>query len=205
MRIVAKKSCGIEADRSGAVGHDLAGIVIQAVLLLMAACLPMGAVAHEYQAGSIEVDHPYAPPTPPGVARGAGYMTIINQGEQDDRLLGGQVWFAHELEIHETTVEGDVSRMRELTDGLVIPAGGSVTLEPMGKHLMFIDMAEPLVEGTRQKGTLEFEHAGSVAVEFAIEFVEGGMDHDHMQHGDMKHDSQGQTGEKASTEDAAGG
>ncbi len=145
-------------------------------------------MAHEYRAGDIEVVHPFAPPTPPGAPMAAGYLEIINHGQQDERLLGGKVTFAHELQLHETTVEGDVSRMRQITDGLVIPAGSTVKFQPMGKHLMFTDLAEPLVDGERKAATLSFENAGELEVEFAIEHAEtGSMDHDNMDHGEMDH------------------
>ena len=118
----------------------------------------------------------------------AGYLEIINHGQQDERLLGGKVTFAHELQLHETTVEGDVSRMRQITDGLLIPAGSTVKFQPMGKHLMFTDLAEPLVDGDRKVATLSFENAGELEVEFAIEHAEtASMDHDNMDHGEMDH------------------
>jgi len=151
------------------------------------------AMAHEYRVGDMEVMHPYAPPTPPGAPMAAGYLEIINHGDQDERLLGGKVNFAHELQLHETTVEDDVSRMRQITEGLVIPAGATVTFQPMGKHLMFVDLAEPLVDGDRQDATLFFEHAGELEVEFAIEHADaesmdhGAMNHKEMNHEDMNH------------------
>lgn len=162
-----------------------------AAALLMLASIGAPAFAHEYRAGDIEVIHPIAPPTPPGAPMAAGYLEIVNHGDQDDRLLGGSVYFAHELQLHETTVEGDVSRMRQLTEGLVIPAGETVRFQPMGKHLMFTELAEPLVEGTRQSATLSFEKAGDLVVEFAVEQPEsGGMESmDSMDHGEMEHDN----------------
>ena len=157
--------------------------------LLALATLAGPVMAHEYRAGDIEVVHPFAPPTPPGAPMAAGYLEIINHGTQDERLLGGKVNFAHELQLHETTVEGDVSRMRQITDGLVIPAGSTVKFQPMGKHLMFTELAEPLVDGDRKAATLSFEHAGELEVEFAIEHADAeSMDHGNMDHGEMDHD-----------------
>lgn len=164
--------------------------IVGALLALSTLATPV--MAHEYRVGDIEVVHPFAPPTPPGVAMAAGYLEIINHGEQDERLVGGAVDFAEELQIHETTVEGDVSRMRQLTEGLVIPAGATVKFQPMGKHLMFTQLAEPLVEGERMSATLSFETAGDLQVEFAIEHPDSDamkMDHGDMDHGDMNMDS----------------
>lgn len=165
--------------------------LVAALLALTAVVAPV--MAHEYRVGDIEVIHPYAPPTPPGAPMAAGYLEIINHGTQDDRLVGGKVTFAHELQMHETTVEGDVSRMRQIEGGMLIPAGSTVKFEPLGKHLMFTDLAEPLVDGDRQSAVLTFEQAGDLEVEFAIEHAETGamshenMDHGKMNHGDMNH------------------
>ena len=144
-------------------------------LMLALSLVSTHSTAHEYLVGDLEVVHPYAPPTPPGVAMAAGYLEIINHGKEDDRLVGGKVHFAHEVQIHQTVVENDVSRMRQLEGGLVIPAGTSVKIEPMGIHLMFADLAEPLVDGDRQSATLVFEKAGELKVEFAIEHPGSGI------------------------------
>ncbi len=76
-------------------------------------------------------------------------------------------------------------KMAPLADGLAIPPGQTVTLAPSGHHLMFLDLKTPLKKGERVKGTLRFERAGSVPVEFAVESIAakspagGGHDHRH--------------------------
>lgn len=160
--------------------------VLLTLSLVAAPCL-----AQEYSVGDIEVRHPYAPPTPPGVATAAAYLEIVNHGNQADRLTGGKVYFAHAVQIHQTVVEDDVSRMRQLEEGVVIPAGATVKIEPMGIHLMFTDLAEPLLEGDHQSATLYFEKAGELKFEFAIEHAGSGtmdeMHGDGMKMDGMKH------------------
>jgi periplasmic copper chaperone A len=51
--------------------------------------------------------------------------------------------------------------MRELADGLELPAGEVVTLAPGGLHLMFLDLPEPLEAGESFELVLEFEKAGT--------------------------------------------
>ena len=58
-------------------------------------------------------------------------------------------------------------RMKPVEGGLEIGPGATVELKPGGFHLMFMDLKEPLKEGQTIKGTLVFEKAGSVAVEYA--------------------------------------
>jgi len=66
------------------------------------------------------------------------------------------------------TMADGVMRMRELADGLVVPAGERAVLEPGGYHVMFMDLAEPLVEGETVTATLRFAEAGRVALGFAV-------------------------------------
>ncbi len=125
------------------------------------------ALAQEFKAGDIVIEKPWARATPKGAEVGAGYLTILNKGAAPDRLTGGAADFAT-VEIHEATSEGGVSQMRELTGGLDIPAHGSVGFAPGGYHLMFTYLAHPLNKGDSVKATLNFEHAGSIDVEFKV-------------------------------------
>ncbi len=55
--------------------------------------------------------------------------------------------------------------MRELEDGLELPAGEEVSLEPGGYHVMLLELKEPIAEGDTISVTLKFENAGEVEVE----------------------------------------
>ncbi len=119
------------------------------------------ALAQEFKAGDIVVEKPWARATPKGAEVGGAYMTIENKGASPDRLTGGSADFAT-VEIHEMKSENGVMEMRELKDGLAIPAHGSVGLAPSGYHLMFTHLVHPLTKGETIKATLNFEHAGPV-------------------------------------------
>ena len=101
---------------------------------------------------------------------GAGYLTIHNNGAAPDKFTGGTADFAT-VEVHEMSMVGGVMKMRELKDGVVIPAHGTVTLAPNGYHLMFTGLKQPLTKGSVAKATLTFEHAGAIPVEFAVQGV----------------------------------
>jgi hypothetical protein len=137
---------------------------LAAVLLLVAA--PVG--AHEYKLGSLSIGHPWSRATPPGAAVGAGYLTIVNEGAEPDRLVAATAAIAGRVQLHTMAEEGGVMTMRPLPDGLEIPAGATVELAPGGNHLMLMDLAGPLKEGERVPGTLRFEKAGTLDVEFAV-------------------------------------
>ena len=125
------------------------------------------APAQEFKAGDIVIEKPWARATPKGAEVGGAYMTIENKGATPDRLTGGSADFAT-VEIHEMKSENGVMEMREVAGGLNIPAHGSVGLSPGGYHIMLTHLAHPLTKGDTIKATLNFEHAGPVAVEFKV-------------------------------------
>lgn len=144
-----------------------------------------GALAHDYTAGPLAIDHPWARATPPGAPVAGGYLTITNTGTEPDRLLGGSSNAAEAVQIHESTMTDGVARMRPAENGIAIAPGETLKLEPGAAHIMFVDPAKPLKDGERFPATLSFEKAGAVAVEFAIvpmgatpEAPEGHEDHE---------------------------
>ncbi|MEO1197858.1 MAG: copper chaperone PCu(A)C [Pseudomonadota bacterium] len=152
------------------------------------------APAHDYEIGSLEIDHPWSRATPAGAGVGAGYMVIRNTGSQADRLIAGDTTIAGRVEIHEMAVTDGVMTMRPIEGGLEIPAGGEVTLEPGGYHVMFMDLQEQIVEGEMFSAELVFETAGSIEVAFAVEGIGARAPadgHDHMDHGE--HEEHGET------------
>jgi copper(I)-binding protein len=60
-------------------------------------------------------------------------------------------------------------RMRPVTGGLVIPPGQTVTVAPGGYHLMMIAPKRAFAVGDHILGTLRFEHAGTVKVDFHVQ------------------------------------
>lgn len=129
--------------------------------------------------GYLEIVSPMIRATPPNAPVSAGYMVIRNGGPESDRLIGGSAPFAGKIEIHSTSMEGDVMRMREIEGGLEIPAGGTVTLERGGLHVMFMELGERMQAGETRTITLVFEKAGEVEFELPVMKVEGGSHHHH--------------------------
>ncbi|WEK51323.1 MAG: copper uptake system-associated protein [Candidatus Kaistia colombiensis] len=150
--------------------------LLAAVVLLAAP----SAFAHDYKAGDIEIGHPWTRATPPSARVGGGYLTLTNHGQTADRLVGGSSPASGRVEIHTMEVTDGVMKMRELADGLALPPGETVKLEPGGFHLMLIDLKAPISESAKIPVTLRFEHAGAVDVELAA----GALGAPAMQHGD---------------------
>jgi copper(I)-binding protein len=147
---------------------------MKSILLAAAlAFLANAALAHEYKVGSLEIVHPWSRATPKGAAVAGGYMKIVNHGAVPDRLIGGSTTGADKFEIHEMTMNDGVMKMRPLSHGLEIKPGETVELKPGGYHLMFVGLKAPFEKGKRVKGTLRFEKAGTVDVEYAVTAIGG--------------------------------
>ncbi|WIJ24908.1 copper chaperone PCu(A)C [Devosia sp. RR2S18] len=118
--------------------------------------------------GPIDISLPFARATLPNAPVGGGFLTIENTGAEADRLISASSPAAAEVQLHEMAMDGEVMRMRQLEDGIEIPAGGTVTLEPGGLHIMFMGLREPFVEGEEVPVTLTFEQAGSVEIKLPV-------------------------------------
>lgn len=121
-----------------------------------------------YKAGSLVIETPWTRATPGKSTVGAGFMKITNTGEEPDRLIGGSAEVAKSFEVHEMSMSGDVMKMRRLDKGLEIKPGQSVELKPSSYHIMFMGLARPLKENETVKGSLIFERAGTVSVEYSV-------------------------------------
>lgn len=139
--------------------------------IAIALCLVVPAAAHGFKIGDLTIGHPWTRATPGGAKIGGGYLSITNNGTTPDRLVGVSLSVAGHGEIHEMKMDGGVMTMRPLTDGIAIKPGETVKLEPGGYHAMFMDLKEPLKEGTMVKGQLQFEKAGKVDVEFKVDAI----------------------------------
>ena len=141
------------------------------------------ACAHEFKAGEIMIDHPWARATPGRARNGAAFMTLMNHGGSDDRLVGASGEVADRVELHTHIHENGVMKMRP-SGPIAIPAGGEAMLKPGSFHVMMIGLKAPLVEGETFPLTLSFEKSGTVTIEVKVESVGAGagagkpMNHD---------------------------
>jgi copper(I)-binding protein len=142
------------------------GLIVAGIVALM---LPVGhAAAVDFKVDSLVIASPWTRATPKGATIGGGYLDIKNNGTAPDRLLHGSVSVAKRFQIHSTTTEDGVAKMREVTAGIEIKPGETIRFEPGGSHLMFVNLMQPLNEGETVHGTLTFEHAGTVDIEYPV-------------------------------------
>ncbi|MGD9701773.1 MAG: copper chaperone PCu(A)C [Acidimicrobiia bacterium] len=147
-------------------------------------------------AASVEVENAWSRTSPAMTTAGAVYLTLTSA--DGDRLVAAAVptTVAAKTEIHETVVaeSGDMTDTtamaagdtaapamsdttamggtEEMTmrpiDGLDLPAGTAVVLEPGGYHIMLLDLVAPLELGTEISLTLTFEQAGEQTVSVPV-------------------------------------
>jgi copper(I)-binding protein len=125
--------------------------------------------------GPIEIIEPWAEPTAGGVTTGGGYLSIVNNQEQADSLIGASSPRAGRISLHEMSMDGAIMRMREVAE-LEIARGERLDLTSGHYHLMFETIDAPFVEGETIVVTLTFRRRGDVEVEFP---VRRGVGHPH--------------------------
>ena len=129
-------------------------------LLLAAALLsvPLLAAAPARAADApVTVEQAWARATPGAAKSGAVYLTVIDHGAPD-RLIGISTPAATMAMLHESFVEGGISKMRML-DGAALEPNKPLTLQPSGLHIMLEGLAAPLRVGATFPLTLTFAHA----------------------------------------------
>ena len=115
----------------------------------------------------VSAEQPWTRATPPGAKVGAGFMVLKNPGAAD-RVVGASSPVAGRVEMHITTREGDVMKMREVK-GFDLPAGGTFELKPGGAHLMLMGLKRPISKGDKVPLTLKLEKGGELKLELTAQ------------------------------------
>ncbi|MHA1159039.1 MAG: copper chaperone PCu(A)C [Alphaproteobacteria bacterium] len=139
-----------------------------ALVLALAAVWAGPTSAQNGDIGTLAIEAPYLRAPPPRAPVAGGYVVIRNTGAESDRLVEVTAGFAAVVQIHNMSLADGVMKMRLMPDGLEIPAGDTVALEPGGAHLMFMQLSEQLMAGEQRAVTLTFEKAGEVDIIFDI-------------------------------------
>lgn len=152
---------------------------VKTVLFLLLGLMPMitPIVAHDYKAGALHIDHPWARPTPGGVNNGAAYFSIRNGGGKPDVLIAAKAAISEKAELHRHIDDHGIMRMRAVEDGIAIAPEATVTLQPGGLHVMLFGLKRPLAEGDEFPLSLTFRDAGEVTVLVKVEKTPAGAGH----------------------------
>ena len=110
------------------------------IVILLAATSLAGADS------GLQVSEPWVREAPPTSRVLAGYLTLVNTGDNTVTVTAISSPDFKNTEIHRTVIEAGVARMLAVKQ-LEVPAGGQLMLEPGGHHLMLFDPLRTLTAG----------------------------------------------------------
>ena len=145
---------------------------------ILSLVLVLGVLGNSFAESELYIKDSWVRGTPPGTDITALYMTIKNEGSEDDVLVGVSSDIAKAAEIHETVVDDQGVAKMNMLQSIEVPSGNSVELKPGGVHVMLIGIKAPLKSGEKVKVDLEFKGAGTVETE-AMVMKPGTSSHDH--------------------------
>ncbi len=97
----------------------------------------------------------------------AVYLTIRNNTAKPDTLVGVETPIAATANLHRMVGSTGAPQMRAVS-GAEIPAHGQLRLRPGGLHLMLMNLVTLPHAGDTVDLTLEFRHAGTIAVRVPV-------------------------------------
>ncbi|MFN9162061.1 MAG: copper chaperone PCu(A)C [Alphaproteobacteria bacterium] len=161
---------------------SLATILAATALLAPLAGAPV-AVAHnhggETASGGPVISQPYAKATMPGAKVGAAYMQVKNTGKTPFTLVSATSPASEKVELHTMSMDGGVMRMRQITGGVTVEPGQTVSFTPGGMHLMLMGLKQQLAAGTAIPVTLTFSGAPAQTIQFPVQAMGDGGHHHH--------------------------
>ena len=112
------------------IARDIFVFVTAAIFVAASLLIATGAGAHEFKVGALDIGHPWSRPTPKDANVAGGYLTITNKGKTADRLIGGDLPAAGQIEVHEVVEVDGMTKTRALANGIEIKPGKTVELKP---------------------------------------------------------------------------
>lgn len=142
-----------------------------------------GPVQAQAAHGAIMLDEAWIRAAPPDAPVRAGYARIMNHSAGEVVIDGARSDAFGAIEIHEMRDVDGVMRMRPVPS-LVLPAHGTLRLEPGGLHLMLMRPTAPLADDARVSIILLHGQDEVVRGEFTVgEGTAAASGHDAMHHG----------------------
>lgn len=117
----------------------------------------------------MSVTDAWANATPVGASVAAVYLEI--EAGQADTLLSATTTVADRVEMHTSSEENGMMRMRPLPQ-VPLAVDQRLSFAPGGAHFMLLGLRQPLPAGLRFPVTLQFQNAGARTVQ--VQVVEPG-------------------------------
>ncbi|MEX2500315.1 MAG: copper chaperone PCu(A)C [Wenzhouxiangellaceae bacterium] len=125
-------------------------------------------VSHEEPAGDVvAIMNAWVREAHPSAPVNAGYMTLVNTGNEDLVLEKIESDAYEVVEVHEMAVENGMRKMRQVPE-LRIPARGQIALEPNGMHLMLKQPRQQLTAGEKVDMILTFGSGRTQAISIQV-------------------------------------
>ena len=131
-------------------------------VLVLSACSGGGADSD----AAVRVTDAWCRPSPVGAQTGACFLKL--RAKATETLTSVASPASSTVQIHSVTTEDGQMRMQEMTNGLALPAGQTVTLAPGGDHIMLMGLIDPLTEGEVVSLTLGFTNAEPMTVQAEV-------------------------------------
>lgn len=141
--------------------------IAAALALLLSAVSTSAAVAETVRKGEVTIEASWARASIGTSRPAAAYLTIRNEGSEEEVLAGIKSSVSAMAEVHEMTMTDGIARMGPV-GALEIPAGGEMVLKPGGRHVMLMKLKQPLKEGKKFTLTMIFENVGPVDVSVPV-------------------------------------
>jgi copper(I)-binding protein len=130
-------------------------------LLVLMFCFPAQA------AETITIENAYALQTAAAQKNGAVFMTISNTGENDDQITAASSDIAERVELHTHLMDDGIMMMRKV-DFYDLPAKDNAVLQPMGHHIMLMNLKTQLRAGDVFPLTLSFANRADITVNVTV-------------------------------------
>lgn len=118
----------------------------------------------------------------------AAFGQLHNSAGEAVTVVSVQSPASGRVELHETVANAaGVMEMRRVEGGFAIPAGGDLTLEPGGNHIMMMDLAAPIEAGAEVTVTLTFSDDSTLAFTAPAKDYSGANENYGDDHGDHDH------------------
>ncbi len=106
----------------------------------------------------------------------AGYMSIKNTGNKDQKIISAQSDEFSSVEFHRTIEKNGMASMQHQTS-LLIPAGGSLALKPGDYHMMLLKPVRKLRAGDKATFRFQLENGHSINATAVVKKASGGISH----------------------------
>jgi len=130
-------------------------------------------------ADNVKIENAWVRATAPGQKVAGGFLDLT--ADADMKLVSGSSPVSDSVELHMMRMDDGVMVMRQLPE-IDLPKGKTVSLQPGGLHVMFIDLKRQIQDGDKVPLTLTVKNAAGKEQQLQVEAMAmrgSGMSHHH--------------------------